>query len=226
MLDECDLATTLRSRPTPARLCEDPGSSAGVIYTGSTTGQRAEGGVVQLQPARRMCTSNTARRRWPARREPCGSPYDTCFRCTPGARRRPPTPWRAMTTSDLQPVVDRAIPVLPGNTYIIRVPDLSVAPATTRWSCSGRVRIRCFSLDCNENGIPDECEPDCNGNGIPDECDLATSTSQDCNATAFPTSATSRAGRAPTATSTGFLTSASPTATTTAWPTSAMSPRW
>lgn len=29
------------------------------------------------------------------------------------------------------------------------------------------------SLDCNENGIPDDCEMDCDGIGKPDECDLA-----------------------------------------------------
>ena len=27
------------------------------------------------------------------------------------------------------------------------------------------------SMDCNNNGTPDECEPDCNNNGIPDDCD-------------------------------------------------------
>ena len=44
-----------------------------------------------------------------------------------------------------------------------------------------------YSLDCNTNGIPDECDiasgtsKDCNGNAIPDECDLAKGLSQDCN---------------------------------------------
>lgn len=42
------------------------------------------------------------------------------------------------------------------------------------------------SLDCNENGIPDECEPDCNANGIPDECDIAAGTSKDCNGNRVP----------------------------------------
>jgi len=42
------------------------------------------------------------------------------------------------------------------------------------------------SLDCNENGVPDECEPDCNLNGIPDECDIASGTSQDCNTNGVP----------------------------------------
>jgi hypothetical protein len=29
-------------------------------------------------------------------------------------------------------------------------------------------------LDCNNNGVPDDCEPDCNANGVPDSCDLAS----------------------------------------------------
>ncbi|MCO6437117.1 MAG: thrombospondin type 3 repeat-containing protein [Phycisphaerae bacterium] len=28
------------------------------------------------------------------------------------------------------------------------------------------------STDCNANGVPDECEPDCNENGIADQCDI------------------------------------------------------
>lgn len=39
-----------------------------------------------------------------------------------------------------------------------------------------------FSLDCNNNDIPDECEPDCDGNGIPDECDIIDDpANNDCN---------------------------------------------
>jgi len=44
--------------------------------------------------------------------------------------------------------------------------------------------------DCNENGIPDECEigglEDCNTNGVPDLCDIFDGTSQDCNANGVP----------------------------------------
>ena len=43
--------------------------------------------------------------------------------------------------------------------------------------------------DCNANGIPDDCElagNDCNSNSVPDECDLADGTSQDCNANGVP----------------------------------------
>ena len=36
------------------------------------------------------------------------------------------------------------------------------------------------SEDCNDNGIPDECEADCNANGSPDGCDVAAG-SGDCN---------------------------------------------
>ena len=49
-----------------------------------------------------------------------------------------------------------------------------------------------FSLDCNSNGIPDECDIasgfslDCNGNGIPDSCDLASGASLDCNSNGIP----------------------------------------
>jgi len=42
------------------------------------------------------------------------------------------------------------------------------------------------SADCNVNGIPDECETDCNGNGVPDDCDIADGTSGDCNTNGVP----------------------------------------
>ena len=49
------------------------------------------------------------------------------------------------------------------------------------------------AVDCNANGVPDECETDCNANGIPDECDVDALdpdgnglTSLDCNANGIP----------------------------------------
>jgi hypothetical protein len=42
------------------------------------------------------------------------------------------------------------------------------------------------SIDCNENGIPDECETDCNGNGVEDSCDIADESSDDCNENGVP----------------------------------------
>jgi len=41
------------------------------------------------------------------------------------------------------------------------------------------------SGDCDENGIPDECE-DCNGNRIADVCDIGNGTSLDCNTNHIP----------------------------------------
>lgn len=35
--------------------------------------------------------------------------------------------------------------------------------------------------DCDDNGVPDECQADCNANNIPDTCDLMAGTSSDCN---------------------------------------------
>jgi hypothetical protein len=40
--------------------------------------------------------------------------------------------------------------------------------------------------DCNNNGIPDECDADCDGNGIPDECDITDGTWPDCNSNGIP----------------------------------------
>jgi hypothetical protein len=43
-----------------------------------------------------------------------------------------------------------------------------------------RIVVTCFTLDCNENGIPDECDiesgfsEDCNENGFPDSCEICT----------------------------------------------------
>jgi hypothetical protein len=42
------------------------------------------------------------------------------------------------------------------------------------------------SNDCNNNSMPDECEPDCNNNNSPDECDIDDETSLDCNANFTP----------------------------------------
>ncbi len=46
------------------------------------------------------------------------------------------------------------------------------------------------SLDCNTNGVPDECEFDCNGNGTPDDCDITACSGDlacvDCNNNGSP----------------------------------------
>ena len=44
------------------------------------------------------------------------------------------------------------------------------------------------SRDCNQNAVPDECEPqdDCNANSIQDICDVFEGTSEDCNHNLVP----------------------------------------
>ncbi len=41
-------------------------------------------------------------------------------------------------------------------------------------------------LDCNDNGVPDDCEPDCNANGVADECDIRDGASVDCGPNGVP----------------------------------------
>jgi len=49
------------------------------------------------------------------------------------------------------------------------------------------VLIDCETIwDCNDNGIPDDCDTDCQPNGIPDDCDIAGGTSHDCQANGIP----------------------------------------
>ena len=42
------------------------------------------------------------------------------------------------------------------------------------------------ALDCNTNGVPDECETDCNNNSVPDDCDISAGTSEDCQPNGVP----------------------------------------
>ncbi len=41
-------------------------------------------------------------------------------------------------------------------------------------------------IDCDENGVPDNCEPDCNANGRVDACDILLGTSLDSNINTIP----------------------------------------
>lgn len=42
------------------------------------------------------------------------------------------------------------------------------------------------SEDVNDNGIPDECDADCNENGVPDDLDIAEGTSEDADGDGIP----------------------------------------
>lgn len=62
---------------------------------------------------------------------------------------------------------------------------LMVCEDPSSYSILGNVPVA--PPDCNDNGVPDECDivngtsEDCNENGAPDECDIANGTSEDCN---------------------------------------------
>ena len=46
--------------------------------------------------------------------------------------------------------------------------------------------LRVTSVDCDANGVPDECQPDCNMNGIADPCDITSGFSLDENQNGIP----------------------------------------
>ena len=63
--------------------------------------------------------------------------------------------------------------------------------STVFGDCNGNGRCDSTETDCNNNGIPDDCDiacgtsSDCNANGIPDSCDIA-GPSEDCNRNGIP----------------------------------------
>jgi len=85
--------------------------------------------------------------------------------------------------------------LVPGQTYYVMV--ASKTPET-RGVYQLDIRSPCFEPpfwnadDCNDNGVPDGCEPgsataaDCNRNDLLDECDIARGNSPDCNANGVP----------------------------------------
>lgn len=52
--------------------------------------------------------------------------------------------------------------------------------------CDSCDMLRAVSLDCDANGVPDECQADCNGNGVADPCDILSGTSVDLNHNTIP----------------------------------------
>jgi hypothetical protein len=74
--------------------------------------------------------------------------------------------------------------VVSGGSYWIRVSGANGAAGAFRLTVVGPVCA--YGPDCNDNGVPDECEPDCNDNGVPDACDIAAGTAPDANGNGFP----------------------------------------
>jgi hypothetical protein len=113
----------------------------------------------------------------------CGSSYDTALSIHTAC---PGTPDNEVACSDnfcgqqsfLQLLVN------PSTDYWIRISGADGATGDFQLSLVGPTCA--FSAECNDNGIPDECEPDCNENGVPDDCDIADGTSQDENGNGVP----------------------------------------
>jgi len=74
--------------------------------------------------------------------------------------------------------------VTAGREYWIRVSGAAGAGGDFSLRLIGPACV--YSAECNDNGIPDECEPDCNGNGLPDDCDIAAERSTDLNGNGTP----------------------------------------
>ena len=74
--------------------------------------------------------------------------------------------------------------VQPGGKYWIRVSGAAGATGYFKLILTGPGCA--YGPECNNNGIPDECETDCNHNERPDDCDIADGNSQDDNGDGVP----------------------------------------
>jgi len=73
-----------------------------------------------------------------------------------------------------------SVDVVAGRTYLIRIGGQTGISHMTITGPEG------FSADCNQNGLPDDCDTtgnDCNSNGVPDDCEVLA---QDCNSNGTP----------------------------------------
>jgi len=74
--------------------------------------------------------------------------------------------------------------VMSGHSYWIRISGAGGATGDFQMSLVGPACA--WQAECNDNGVPDECEPDCNGNGQPDDCDIAQGISHDTDGDGLP----------------------------------------
>ena len=69
------------------------------------------------------------------------------------------------------------------------VPDGCEIASGEELDCDGNNQPDACQLinnDCDENGVPDQCDLDCNENGIPDTCDIDFGFSEDCQSDGVP----------------------------------------
>ncbi len=76
-----------------------------------------------------------------------------------------------------------------GRAYVFQLPQLDCNENGVGDDCDVRDGA---SLDCNTDDVPDECSladgttPDCNHNGVPDDCDIASGLLPDCDFDGVP----------------------------------------
>jgi len=182
--DECDL---MPPSDIPAHDSCDQAELVcpNIVYTGSTVGSTPDGSST-CDPA------GSAPDVW-YYYEPygsgiltislCGSTYDTVLSVHSGC---PGTVGNELACNDNYCGVRShvSLVVFHRQPYWIRVSGAGGAAGDFVLVLSGPACN--YSGECNDNGIPDECEPDCNLNRVPDDCDIATGFSADVNLNGIP----------------------------------------
>jgi murein tripeptide amidase MpaA len=181
--DECDLA------PPTSALAEDSCAAAQLAcagtYYGTTVGATLDGSCSCAESA-------TAPDGWYFYRpygngyftaSLCGSSFDTVLSIHSAC---PGTEANEIACNDdyCGGQSSLTIFVSSGHPYWIRVSGADSAAGTFQLVLVGPECM--WDPECNDNGIPDECEPDCNDNGQPDDCDIAQGVSQDADGDGVP----------------------------------------
>jgi len=182
--DECDLAP-----PTDVPAADDCAAAqlvcTNITYFGTTAGATPDGSAT--------CGDSTGSPDVWYYFEPygsgmltvslCGSSYDTVLSLHSGC---PGTTANQLACNDNYCGQASQLTrfVIHGQSYWIRISGHAGAAGEFQLVLSGPACS--YSAECNDNGIPDECEPDCNDNGIPDDCDIAAGTSLDENDNGIP----------------------------------------
>jgi C1A family cysteine protease len=172
--DECDL------HPPAQVEAQDNCADAqllcpGAVQTGTTAGATCDGGA--------SCGGAGGAGNGFVNLNLCGSDFDTVLSVHSGC---PGDQSNQVACNDNYCGLQSALTlfVTSGSEYWIRISGASGASGEFSLSLSGPPCV--YSGECNDNGIPDECEPDCNGNGMPDDCDIAAGTSVDGDGNGIP----------------------------------------
>ncbi|MBI4719631.1 MAG: hypothetical protein HY763_17685 [Planctomycetes bacterium] len=179
VLDECEIGV---ADPQGRNHCEDAEPvCSGRTYSGTTRLGDSDGGA--------SCGASTnSPDVWylyiPAATgvlnlELCGSSYDTVLSLHTGC---PGNEGNEVACNDDHCGYHSSISVAvsAGRRYWIRISGFYGASGGYLLAVNGPACLT-TRLDCDQNGVPDECDPDCNENQTPDPCDILAGTSWDCD---------------------------------------------